>query len=408
MKTKVDFEAVFNCLAAPFAILSPDLLIMEVNEAYLRATGRTREEVIGRPVFDSFPANPDAGGDPDAPGVGALRLSLERVLSTGEADTMPLVRGRVVRRDRADDREERYWNLVNTPILTPDGKVRYIVHRSEDVTLFVRHVLGSRDGDTDLSGIRLEEMQNTVSARTRELIELSDRLKHAYRQEQQTVSALQEAIEHQQRFLFDASHDLRNPITGLLTELEVALSEPEADLPRTLRKLHRDVQRLNDIVGDLLTLARLYAGTPPASERVDLADLVEQELEAHPPSGNVITRYERPAVVRASRVRLARLLSNLLANAERHTTNKIEIVVSADASEAILEVIDDGPGIPPADRERIFHRLYRQEAAKGLDPGGSGFGLPIAREIAQGYGGHLYAADHPTGARFVLRLPLAA
>src|SRR5690606_10041565 len=140
------------------------------------------------------------------------------------------------------------------------------------------------------------------------------------------------------------------------TELEVALSDPDADVTQTLRKLHRDVERLNDIVGDLLTLARLYAAAPPAPELVDLVDPVEEELEAHPPSGNVITRFERPAVVRASRVRLARLLGNLIANAERHTTNKIEVVVTADPPDAILEVIDDGPGIPPAERERIFHR----------------------------------------------------
>jgi signal transduction histidine kinase len=404
METKVDYEAVFNGLIAPFAILSPDLLIMQANDAYLRATGRGREELIGRPVFYSFPANPDAGGDPDAQGVEPLRASLERVLSTGKGDTMPLLRCRLPRGDRPGEHEERYWYLVNTPVPGPDGKPRYIVHRSEDVTRFIEM---TQQRDTDLAGMRLEDIQADVSTRTRELLELSDRLKHAYRREQQTVSALQEAIEHQQRFLFDASHDLRTPITGLLTELEVALSDPDADVTQTLRKLHRDVERLNDIVGDLLTLARLYAAAPPAPELVDLVDLVEEELEAHPPSGNVITRFERPAVVRASRVRLARLLGNLIANAERHTTNKIEVVVTADPPDAILEVIDDGPGIPPAERERIFHRLYRQHDAQSLDPGGSGFGLTIAREIAQGYGGHLYAADHPSGARFVLRLPLA-
>jgi Signal transduction histidine kinase len=405
METKVDYEAVFHAMFAPFAVLTPDMVVVAVNDAYLRAIGRTREEVIGRPIFTAFPANPEALDNPDAPGVEPLRASLERVLAGRTADVAPLVRRDVPRNGRPGEYEERYWNLVSVPVLGADGEVRYIVHRSEDVTPFVKWARGGEvDGTADM---RHEDLQRAFYARAQDLVGVSDRLKHAYRQEQQTVSALQEAIEQQQRFLFDATHDLRTPITALLTELEVALTEPETDLRKTLVKLHRDVERLNAIVDDLLSLARMYAAQPPSRELFDLTELVEHELEAHPPSGNVITRFERPAPVRASRVRLARLLSNLVANAERHTTNKIEIVVTADPPDAVLEVIDDGPGIPPEDRERIFHRLYRRRDAESTDAGGSGFGLSIAREIAQGYGGHLYAADHPTGARFVLRLPLA-
>ncbi|MEU8059681.1 ATP-binding protein [Microbispora bryophytorum] len=111
--------------------------------------------------------------------------------------------------------------------------------------------------------------------------------------------------------------------------------------------------------------------------------------------------------VRASVIRLARLLGNLLTNAERHAHTKIEVVVTADPPDAVLEVLDDGLGIPPEDRERVFERRYRREEARVRDPGGSGLGLSIAREIAQEHGGRLYAAEHHGGARFVLRLPLA-
>src|SRR5690606_41645769 len=85
----------------------------------------------------------------------------------------------------------------------------------------------------------------------------------------------------------------------------------------------------------------------------------------------------------------------------------IEIIVAAEPPDAVLEVIDDGPGVAPDEREKIFRRRYRAEESRRLDSGGSGLGLPIAREIAQGYGGDLYLADHPSGARFVMRLPLA-
>ena len=330
-----------------------------------------------------------------------MRASLERVLTKHTSDVVPLVRREVERSDRPGEYEERYWHVVNVPVLDKDGDVRFIVNQCEDITSLVR-ARGDRDGNGE---VRPDELHRQIFAHARELAGVSARLKHAYRQEQQTVSALQEAIEQQQRFLFDATHDLRTPITALLTELEVALTEPDTDLRKTLIKLHRDVERLNSIVNDLLTLARLYAAQPPSPELFDLTELVEHELEAHPPATKVITHFERPAPVRASRVRLARVLSNLIANAERHTSSKIEIVVTADPPDAVLEVIDDGPGIPPADRERIFHRLYRRRDAEAPTAGGSGFGLSIAREIAQGYGGHLYAADHPTGARFVLRLP---
>src|SRR5690606_14624146 len=149
------------------------------------------------------------------------------------------------------------------------------------------------------------------------------------------------------------------------------------------QKLHQNTERLNDIVNDLLVLARLYTATPPATDLIDLADLVREEMEAHPPGLKVITRLEPGAVVRASRVRLARVLANLVANAERHANSRIEITVRADPPYAFLEVIDDGPGIPPENREKIFHRMYRQSEARAKDPGGSGFGLPIGREIAQ-------------------------
>jgi len=119
-----------------------------------------------------------------------------------------------------------------------------------------------------------------------------------------------------------------------------------------LRKSLRDAERLNDIVADLLELARLDTATPAIAEPVDLAQLVVDELGRRTPTAVVLTRLGQQVVVRASRIRLARLLGNLLDNAERHTTNTIEIVVTADPPNAVLEVIDDGPGIAPADREK--------------------------------------------------------
>ncbi|WP_248961592.1 sensor histidine kinase [Sphaerisporangium perillae] len=397
----VDYGAVFKALVAPLLVLTPAFVIVAASDSYLKATGRGQADLLGRRIFTVFPRNPNAPDDLDAQGREGLRASLERVVATGERDVMAMQRYDVEATGRPGEFEERYWNVTNSPVLGPDGEVELIIHRTEEVTDFVQQL--GRSGERGVTGTRaeLEATRTDVYVRARELLDVNERLKL-------TTSGLREAIERQRRFVFDASHDLRNPITGLLTELEVALSESGTDLHPVLRKSLRDAERLNDIVADLLELARLDTATPATAEPVDLAHLVMDELERRALTTTVRTHLDEQVVVHASRIRLARLLGNLLANAERHTTTKIEILVTTDPPNAVLEIIDDGPGIAPADRERVFERLCRLDDARRQDPGGSGLGLPIAREIAQGYGGHLYAADHPTGARFVLRLPLAA
>ncbi|PZG16245.1 PAS domain-containing sensor histidine kinase [Nonomuraea aridisoli] len=404
METNIDYRAVFDAIPSPCAILTPDQVVVAVNDAYVHLTGRNREDVVRRDVFADFSGRLRVLGDPKKSGVAEVRASLRRVADTGVADVVPLLGHGRETSDRPGAFEERYWCLLNVPMCDPAGDVRWIIVTVEDVTGLseqVRASLGADAAGSTQTGAR-------TPGQVPDPVKVSSRLQQAYRQEQQAVSALHEAIEQQQRFLFDATHDLRNPITGLLTEVEVALDDPDADLRQTLRTLRQNIERLDNVVTDLLVLARLYTATPPTTSLVDLGNLVMEELEAHPANAEIIIHLSDNAVVRASRVRLARLLSNLVANAERHTTSKIEIVVATDPPYAVLEVVDDGPGIRPEDRERIFHRLYRQDQARRLDPGGSGFGLPIAREIAQSYGGDLHVADHPDGARFVLRLPLAS
>jgi signal transduction histidine kinase len=408
MDREVDYGAVFKALAAPLLVLTPDFVMVGANDSFLKLAGRSAADLLGRPFFVVFPRNPNATDDPDEEGAEGLRASLARVLATGERDTMALQRYDIEVSGRPGVFEERYWSTINVPVLGPDGEVELIVLRTEEVTDFLQQL--RRFGESGVTGAQaeLEAMRTDVYVRARELHDLNERLRQAYRQQRQTMSALQAAIERQRRFVFDASHDLRNPITGLLTELEVAISEPDTDVHESLRKLLLDAERLNDIVADLLELARLDTATHTATEPVDLADLVMDELERRTLTTTVLTQLDQQVVVCASRIRLVRLLNNLLANAERHTRTTIDIIVTTDPPDAVLEVIDDGPGIAAADRERVFERLCRLDDAYRQDPGGSGLGLPIAREIAQGYGGHLYAADHPTGARFVLRLPLAA
>ncbi|MEV5831352.1 HAMP domain-containing sensor histidine kinase [Spirillospora sp. NPDC052242] len=227
-----------------------------------------------------------------------------------------------------------------------------------------------------------------------------------------TLERLDEAMSRERRFISDASHDLRNPITGLRTRLELALDEDDAlECRETIRAALRDTERLNDIVVDLLELSRLDSRAPVPVERVDLAELARREVARRPPGTPIATRLEPGVAVEANPVRLARVVGNLLGNAERHAGSRIEVTVARDGGEAVLRVADDGAGVPADSRERIFERFARLADSRRRDPQGTGLGLPIAREIAEIYGGSLRLVDAPagapSGANFEMRLPLA-
>ncbi|GAB2826377.1 HAMP domain-containing sensor histidine kinase [Actinocorallia aurea] len=223
-----------------------------------------------------------------------------------------------------------------------------------------------------------------------------------------TLARLEEATDRQRRFVAEVSHDLRNPIAGLLTRLEVLDAEDE-DFPWKEDVHHAvgDVERLSSIVEDLLELARLESGTPPPTERLDLGELVAAELARRPP-GRLPVAADLTADVRvdAGRLRVARLLGNLLANAQRHGRTRVDVTVAVEDGLAVLRVDDDGAGLAPEDTERIFERFARLKESRELDSGGTGLGLPIAQEIARNYGGTLTASPGP-GGHFTLRLPLS-
>ncbi|GAA3096839.1 sensor histidine kinase [Streptosporangium carneum] len=225
-----------------------------------------------------------------------------------------------------------------------------------------------------------------------------------------TLERLERAVEHQRRFAADASHELRTPLTGLRTKLELALVDPEAEDPvATIRSVLDDADRLQAIVNDLLLLARLDAGVSTEDEPIDLAELVAGEVGRRPSRHEIRTHLTPDVMVRGDRLQLCRLLTNLLANADRHAANKVAIRVDREGNDAVVEISDDGLGIPTEERERIFQRFTRLDSARSRDAGGTGLGLPIARDIASAHRGILYATDSANGpgARLVLRLPLA-
>ncbi|MGP2437141.1 ATP-binding protein [Streptomyces sp. JW3] len=216
----------------------------------------------------------------------------------------------------------------------------------------------------------------------------------------ETLSALQTSVERQRRFVADASHELRSPIASLRTQLEVGAAHPELlDVDGAVA----DTVRLQRLAADLLLLARLDAGERPADARVDLAALAREEAAGR---AGVKVRAEAGVTVTGSRGQLGRVLANLLDNAQRHARSAVEVRVRREAGTAVLAVADDGEGVPAADRDRIFERFVRLDAARSRDDGGAGLGLAIARDVAARHDGTLTVREAPQGgALFELRLP---
>ncbi|MGY0231839.1 sensor histidine kinase [Longispora urticae] len=230
-----------------------------------------------------------------------------------------------------------------------------------------------------------------------------------------TLDRLEEAVARQRRFVADAAHELRSPLASLRTGLEVTLAHPDGvDWPAVFGTTLHDARRLGTLTDDLLLLARLdrTAAQDPATGRpVNLADLArEQTAERgylHPDGPRFTAHADGPAVVTGDESQLGRLLRNLLDNASRHATAEVRVAVRSAGGRVVMVVTDDGPGIAPADRERIFERFTRLDAARDRDSGGTGLGLAIARDLAAQHGGTLTAVDSPRGARFELDLPEA-
>ncbi|WP_327185131.1 sensor histidine kinase [Streptomyces sp. NBC_01334] len=228
----------------------------------------------------------------------------------------------------------------------------------------------------------------------------------------ETLAALETSVERQRRFVADASHELRSPIASLRTQLEVGVAHPGLlDVPGAVE----DTVRLQRLAADLLLLARLDAGEGPvAGARVDLAALAREEAAGRPEVTVVVEPGEpapgepAPGEVAGSRGQLGRVLANLLDNAHRHARSAVTVTVRRAGGQVVVDVADDGDGVPGADRERIFERFVRLDEARGRDDGGAGLGLAIARDVAVRHGGTLTVRETPTGgALFELRLPIA-
>jgi two-component system OmpR family sensor kinase len=215
-------------------------------------------------------------------------------------------------------------------------------------------------------------------------------------------------------FVSDASHELRTPLTSMRGYAELLQRNPDMtrdDVMLAVRRIEDETRRMGVLVDDLLLLARLDQGRPLDRAPVDLTSMVNDavsDARAADPERAVTAQIEKPVTVTGDDLRLRQAVANLVRNALVHTPagSPVEVALLAPNGHAEIDVIDHGPGVPAAQRERIFERFHRSDPTRSRDQGGSGLGLSIASAVVAAHGGGISVTDTPGGgATFRIELP---
>jgi signal transduction histidine kinase len=382
-----DFRALFEGAPGLYLVLDPELRIVAVSDAYLRATMTRRDQIIGRGIFEVFPDNPD---DPNATGVGNLSASLDRVRQKRVADTMAVQKYDIPRpAEEGGGFEERFWSPKNTPVLDEEGGLAYIIHRVADVTEFV------------LLTERGTEQEAEIFLRGQELQRLN--------------KELEKASQAKNEFLSLMSHELRTPLAAIMGFSELLAL---ADLDEKKRGWAETIQRAGNhllrLVDEVLDISRIEAGELPLSvEPIEIGPLLDDVIELVQPiaDGRGVTIRppeitDRSSYVHADNQRLKQVVINLLSNAVKYNREGGEVRVSVDAvgsDRMRIAVSDTGPGIDADSLAKLFTPFERLHA--GADVEGTGLGLALSRTLVEAMGGRIEVESEPgQGSAFTVEL----
>jgi len=223
------------------------------------------------------------------------------------------------------------------------------------------------------------------------------------------------AEERLRQFVADASHELRTPVTSIRGYAELfrrGAGERPEDLAQVMRRIEQEGNRMGELVEELLLLARLDQGLPLEPQPVDLAAVVDAAVDAAraaEPERPITVDSRGPLVVRGAESRLRHLVDNLLTNARVHTPagTPVHVLLAAEDGEVVLEVADEGPGVPAEEADRIFERFYRTDRSRTRSQGGVGLGLAIVRSVVEAHRGAVgYRPGTRGGSVFRVVLPL--
>ncbi len=400
----LDFKLLFEGSPDVLLVLLPDaprFTMVAASDSRLAATHTTRDETIGRGLFEIFPDNPD---DPGATGASNLRASLERVIATRAPDTMAVQKYDI--RGPDGSFQVKYWSPKNIPVLSPAGEVRYILHRVEDVTELVH---ATREG-AELRG-RTREMEREVVARSRELAA-------AVRELRDANAKLGELDAAKTAFFSNVSHEFRTPLTLLLGPLEDGLADADEPLgPRQTRRIElaRDnALRLLKLVNALLDFSRLEAGRlRPHFAPLDLSTCTRELAGMFQSAfdtagvGLVVDCPPLDGPVWVDRDMWEKIVPNLVSNAFKFTlSGNVAVRLRDEPEDVVLEVADTGSGIPAAELPHVFERFHRVAGARGRTHEGTGIGLALVRQLVELHGGRVSVeSDVGRGSTFRVAIP---
>jgi PAS domain S-box-containing protein len=377
--SRAELESLFESLPGLYLVLTPELRIVAVSDAYLKATMTTRAGILGRGLFEVFPDNPD---DPGATGTSNLRASLGRVLQNSASDTMAIQKYDVRRPDGIF--EERYWSPINSPLLGADRRVKYIIHRVEDVTDFVRQKSQPGGEPAELQA-RMERMEA-------EIFQSSQKVQEANR-------LLEAANKELEAFSYSVSHDLRAPLRAVDGFSQAMIEDYGGQLPtegrRYLHTIREGAQRMGMLIDDLLTFSRL-SRVPLKQQEIDTGNLVDSvldDLSMQRKGRQIDLRMGELPACTGDPALLRQVWINLLSNAFKYSrlreTAVVEIGCTQGQGEKVWFVRDNGAGFDMRYVGKlfgVFQRLHRAE-----DYEGTGVGLAIVQRVIHRHGGRIWA-----------------
>lgn len=368
---EVDYKGIFDAGSALYLILLPDaprFTIVGASDIYLKSTMRTREDIVGKGVFEAFPPNPT-----DTEGImeKTFRAAFKRIMETKQIDIMPVQQYDIPKPDGGF--ETRYWSVTHNPILNEKGELMQMAQRVEDVTELVRL---KQHGD---------QMENEVILRAREIKDASNKLA--------------EANKELETFSYTVSHDLRAPLRSMIGFGEMLLEQYQATLGTEgqdyLRRIVNAGRRMGTLVDGLLSLARL---SRQEVQRADadlskLSLLLREQLVSSEPDRKVDFVIE-PNLKAIGDPRLLDLvLQNLISNAWKFTSKrdgaKIEVGQTKQNNENVFFVKDNGAGFDMKYAGKLFNPFQRMHTESEF--AGTGIGLATVQKIIHRHGGRIWA-----------------
>jgi len=418
-----EFKLLFESAPGLYLVLDPDLTIVAVSEAYLAATLTRREEILGRGIFEVFPDNPE---DPGATGVANLSASLQRVLALGRADAMAIQKYDIQRpASQGGGFEERFWSPVNSPVLSPEGQVRLIIHRVEDVTEFVRLREAHR-----VQGELTDELKDQAARMGAEVFRRAQELQEANRQLRQLQAELElrvrertvalqeasEALKHSEEQLRQAqkmeavgrlaggiAHDFNNLLTVVISGAEGL--ERRIGKDRNLDAIQRSAERAARLTGQLLAFSRQQILAPQPLDLNAVLEGIQPILKRILGEGIVLQCLPAKNLRRifADRGQIEQVILNLVVNARDampeggkltlETMNReVDDLYARDHPDVapgphvVLAASDTGFGMDKATQSRAFDPFFTtKERGKG-----TGLGLATVFGVVQQGGGHIW------------------